>query len=244
MRLLVTRPEPDGEAHGGETSGAGLRGHAGAASASRAHRRRPRRRLARGCDHQRQCLCAPSPSADLSSLLMLPVFAVGGRTAEAARGAGLRRCRCRRTATWRPCRVIKTHRGLVRASSPRGRGPLRRSRGRTRRRRRSMCRPCVVYRRRDGRRSRAMFGTALVAGWIDSALHFSRRSAETYLTCAAAAGILPRRSRPCTICLSRQVAEPLAAAGAPDPGGGAAERGGLARSGQGSLRPFGSPSIC
>ena len=30
---------------------------------------------------------------------------------------------------------------------------------------------------------------ALTAGWLDGVLHFSRRSAETYLDCAAAAGV-------------------------------------------------------
>ena len=45
-------------------------------------------------------------------------------------------------------------------------------------------------------------------------LHFSRRSAESYLTCARASGILDRALAPPHYCLSQAVAEPLATAGA------------------------------
>ena len=55
---------------------------------------------------------------------------------------------------------------------------------------------------------------ALVAGWIEGVLHFSRRSAETYVGCAAAAGLTEQALAPVHFCLSRQVAEPLEAAGA------------------------------
>ena len=54
-------------------------------------------------------------------------------------------------------------------------------------------------------------------------LHFSRRSAATYVDCAAAAGITEPALAPVHYCLSQQVAEPLAAAGArADPGGATA----------------------
>ncbi len=55
---------------------------------------------------------------------------------------------------------------------------------------------------------------ALSAGWLDGVLHFSRRTAETYIACAAAAGISGQALAPVHYCLSQQVAEPLAAAGA------------------------------
>jgi uroporphyrinogen-III synthase len=45
-------------------------------------------------------------------------------------------------------------------------------------------------------------------------LHFSRRSAESYLACAARAGVGEAALEPVHLCLSAQVAEPLAAAGA------------------------------
>jgi uroporphyrinogen-III synthase len=45
-------------------------------------------------------------------------------------------------------------------------------------------------------------------------LHFSARSAEAYLDCAAHGGIRADALAPVHYCLSRQVAAPLAAAGA------------------------------
>ncbi len=49
---------------------------------------------------------------------------------------------------------------------------------------------------------------------LDGVLHFSRRSAESYLACAARAGIGEAALAPLQLCLSAAVAEPLAAAGA------------------------------
>ncbi len=48
---------------------------------------------------------------------------------------------------------------------------------------------------------------ALRHGEIDAVLHFSRRSAEAYLTLARAAGLWPEALRPLQFCLSRDVAE-------------------------------------
>jgi uroporphyrinogen-III synthase len=52
--------------------------------------------------------------------------------------------------------------------------------------------------------------SALAAGEIDGVLHFSRRSVEIYLDCARAAGLLDQAVQLTHYCLSRQVAEPLA----------------------------------
>jgi uroporphyrinogen-III synthase len=49
---------------------------------------------------------------------------------------------------------------------------------------------------------------------LDGVLHFSRRSAEAYVSAARDAGMLARALRPTHFCLSAQVAEPLARAGA------------------------------
>lgn len=54
----------------------------------------------------------------------------------------------------------------------------------------------------------------LAAGRIDGVLHYSRRTAEAYL--AAAARLGAAAVSPLHLCLSARVAEPLAAAGAPD----------------------------
>lgn len=57
-------------------------------------------------------------------------------------------------------------------------------------------------------------GATLAAGRIDGVLHYSRRSAEAFLDCAGRAGILDRALGLVHYCLSAQVAEPLRAAGA------------------------------
>jgi uroporphyrinogen-III synthase len=56
--------------------------------------------------------------------------------------------------------------------------------------------------------------TEALAGRIDGVLHFSRRSAETYVDAARASGVLGNALEPVHFCLSAQVAEPLAQAGA------------------------------
>ena len=55
---------------------------------------------------------------------------------------------------------------------------------------------------------------ALKAGAVDAVLHFSRRSADNYLAGAAQAGIAGPALAVRHFCLSPQIAEPLAAAGA------------------------------
>jgi len=56
-----------------------------------------------------------------------------------------------------------------------------------------------------------------LAGGIDGVLHFSRRSAEAYVTLARGAGLFEAAlKKPRHFCLSAQVSEPLAQAGAAD----------------------------
>jgi uroporphyrinogen-III synthase len=55
---------------------------------------------------------------------------------------------------------------------------------------------------------------ALEAGQIDGVLHFSRRTAEAYLSCSELARLLDRATMPFHYCLSPQVARPLLQAGA------------------------------
>jgi uroporphyrinogen-III synthase len=56
---------------------------------------------------------------------------------------------------------------------------------------------------------------ALKAGEVDAVTHFSRRSAENYLSGAKDAGITPEALKPLHVCLAEQVATPLVVAGAP-----------------------------
>ena len=58
-------------------------------------------------------------------------------------------------------------------------------------------------------------GAEALAGGIDGVLHFSRRSAATYVDVTLAAHLRQQAlERPVHFCLSRQVAEPLAEASA------------------------------
>ena len=72
----------------------------------------------------------------------------------------------------------------------------------------------VVYRAVKAEHFPPPVAAALAQGAIDGVLHFSARSAEAYLDCAARGGIRDRALAPVHYCLSRQVAAPLSAAGA------------------------------
>jgi uroporphyrinogen-III synthase len=71
----------------------------------------------------------------------------------------------------------------------------------------------VVYRAVTAKTLPAEATLALTAG-IDGVLHFSRRTAETYVSAARRADLLVSALRPVHYCLSAQVAEPLVQAGA------------------------------
>jgi uroporphyrinogen-III synthase len=72
----------------------------------------------------------------------------------------------------------------------------------------------VVYRAVALKNFPSDVGEALTAGWLDGVLHFSRRSAATYVECAAAAKVTEPALAPVHYCLSLQVAQPLEVAGA------------------------------
>ena len=55
---------------------------------------------------------------------------------------------------------------------------------------------------------------ALKAGEVDAVLHFSKRSADNYLSGARAAGVTAQALAPRQLCLSAQIAVPLTEAGA------------------------------
>jgi len=73
----------------------------------------------------------------------------------------------------------------------------------------------VVYRAVVAETLPAEFATALTRG-IDGVLHYSRRSAEAYVNAARGAGLLASALKLIHFCLSAQAAEPLAQAGAAD----------------------------
>ena len=214
MRLLVTRPPPDGERTAGALRAGGHdvlavpmlrmqtlsfevpdRPYAGvvmtSANAARAIAGHPR--------------CA--------GLAKLPAFAVGAHTAEAARIAGFAHVQCAQgdrmalAATLRerlgaPAQPLLYLAGEDRAGdgelAPSGVALV----------------TAVVYRMVKAARFSESVTSALRERQVDGVLHFSRRSAHAYVDCAQHAGLLDRALAPVQFCLSRQVAEPLAASGA------------------------------
>ena len=216
VRVLVTRPGPDGErtaatlrARGATVLvapllrvefiehaefGAGPWGGVAltSANAARAVKHHPR----------------------LAELLALPVFTVGRRTAEAARATGFSavtsadgdlRDLVRIIGAWqRDAQPVLYLAGEDRAddlaAEVAGYGIT--------------VETVVVYRAAHLTRFSALVAAALVTREFDGILHFSRRSAETYLKCAETGGLLDWALAPIQYCLSQAVAEPLVAAGA------------------------------
>jgi uroporphyrinogen-III synthase len=77
-------------------------------------------------------------------------------------------------------------------------------------------RTAVVYRAAAAERLPREAEQAMAAGELDGVLHYSRRSAETFVRCADAAKLRDRALALTHFCLSPQVAAPLIAAGAAD----------------------------
>ena len=73
----------------------------------------------------------------------------------------------------------------------------------------------VIYRAVAAASLPRVAAEALASG-IDGVLHFSRRSAEAYVEAARGTDMLAAALKPVHFCLSAQVAEPLARAGAAD----------------------------
>jgi uroporphyrinogen-III synthase len=214
MRILVTRPEPDGERTAAklrargcevmlapllrvETVDADLDGvwHAVAVTSVNALR-----------------AIADHPA--LEALLASPAYAVGGRTADAAQAQGFANVVSAEGDVGDLARAMKTHlqsgmRVLYLAGEERSgdlTGALAAAGIKVTTR--------MVYRTLALSAFPPDVREALVAGWIEGVLHFSRRSAETYLGCAAAAGLTAQALAPVQFCLSPQVAELLEVAGA------------------------------
>lgn len=150
-----------------------------------------------------------------AQLTALPAFTVGRRTAEAARALGFHDVR---SADGDKSDLID----LLRAASPRiqfsDRAPLLYLAGEDRAGDLAAAglpvHTAVVYRALKADHFPPPVATALAQRAIDGVLHFSARSAEAYLDCAARGGIGNQALAPVHYCLSRQVAAPLSAAGA------------------------------
>jgi uroporphyrinogen-III synthase len=212
MRLLVTRPEPDGartaallHARGHEVMLAPLlriehldfelpdtRWNAvvmTSANAARAVARHPRRDM----------------------LSALDAFVVGRHTAEAARAAGFRSVH---SADGDKDDLAD----FLRARMGEHSGPLLYLAGEDRAGDLAVGDVPIVtlvsYRAVQVERFPRTVATALGQGALDGVLHFSARTAQAYLDCAARERLHERALAPVHFCLSQHVAQPLFAAGA------------------------------
>jgi len=149
-----------------------------------------------------------------AALTKLPLYAVGQRSAEAARAAGFSKV----TSAGGDVR------DLIRTLSERradAKGPLLYLAGEDRARdliaeltaRGIAAEMAVIYRAVPLPFPPALI-QALKTGAVDCVLHYSARSAANYLAGAKAAGVLAPALAVHHICLSAQIAAPLAAAGA------------------------------
>lgn len=215
MRLLLTRPEPDAL-----RSAAALRKRGHTVVIAPLMRIEPV--TAPGIRAGSwTAILATSANAALAiaacerrqSLLALPVFAVGERSAQAMRAAGFLHVM---SAAGGVADLVR----LVAARIPPGASLLHLA-GEDRsgdlagdlRAKGFAVETAVVYRAVPAEELPRTAAAALTDG-IDGVLHYSRRSAEAYVSGARNSDMLARALGPVHFCLSAQVAEPLARAGA------------------------------
>jgi uroporphyrinogen-III synthase len=214
VRLLVTRPEPDGE-----RTGAALRARGHDVVLAPLLRMEPVACDIADADYGAVVMTSANAARAIAThprrdaLISLPAFTVGDRSAQAARAAGFGDVR---SADGDKAALV----ALIRAQYA-DRRPLLYLAGEERA---GELDPAavgapvemvVIYRAVAVERFPREIAAALSNGALDGVLHFSRRTAEAYLACANHAGIRDRALAIAHFCLSRQVAEPLAAAGAP-----------------------------
>jgi uroporphyrinogen-III synthase len=216
VRLLVTRPQPDGE----RTAAAlRARGHdvvvAPLMRIEPVDFELPPERLRAVVLTSANAARAVAGHSRHDELTALTAFTVGRQTARAARAAGFHRIR---SADGDRDDLV----GLLRAECAGAPGTLLYLAGEDRAgdlaaelaKAGIPLVTVVAYRAVKAEQFPPAVAAALAERSLDGVLHFSRRSAESYLACAARAGVEEAALEPVHLCLSAQVAEPLAAAGA------------------------------
>ena len=214
MRVVLTRPQEDSERTATalrkaghdvlvapllrvETINADLRPHWGAIIITSANA---------------AAALAAHPARD--ALIKLPLFAVGRRSADAAREIGFTDV----TAAGGDLRDLLR---IVSARRPDAKAPVLYLAGEDRSGdllgdltvRGIAAELAVIYRAAPAPFSPELIA-ALKAGEVDAVLHFSKRSAESYVAGAKAAGIVKPALAVRHFCLSAQIADPLHSAGA------------------------------
>jgi uroporphyrinogen-III synthase len=214
MRLVVTRPQVDGE-----RTAAALRERGHEVLVAPLMQVEPVAADIRASWAAIVVTSANAPGAiathpTRAALIKLPVFAVGRRSADACRQAGFSDVI---TAGGDVRDLVR----LIVARRADATGPLLYLAGEDRAAdliseltaRGIAAEMVVVYRAASAPFPAALIA-ALKAGEIDAVLHFSQRSAGNYLAVAVQAGIPKLALAVRHLCLSAQTAEPLAAAGA------------------------------
>jgi uroporphyrinogen-III synthase len=146
----------------------------------------------------------------IEELRRLPLYTVGRRSAEAAKAAGFTTVHSADGDAHDLIAIVA--RELAGAAAP-----LLYPAGEDRRvdlgaelaRHGLKVRTVVVYRAAAAERLPSEAEQAIAAGELDGVLHYSRRSAETFLRCAAAADLRASALALMHFCLSAQVAEPF-----------------------------------
>ena len=221
MRLLVTRPEPDGERTAQVLR---ARGHAVVlAPLLRTETIAfvlPEQAFSAVVLTSANAARAIADHPGRAQLTALTAFTVGRRTAEAARAVGFRDVRSADGDKGDLVDLLRAdllRTDLLRIESS-DRAPLLYLVGEDRAGDLAAAglpvHTAVVYRALKADHFPPPVATALAQAELDGVLHFSARSAEAYLDCAARGGIGNQALAPVHYCLSRQVAAPLSAAGA------------------------------
>jgi uroporphyrinogen-III synthase len=218
VRLLVTRPEPDAE-----RTAAKLRTSGHEVELASLLRIEPIEHAELGVGPFAAVLLTSANALPglvshkrFPELRSLAAFVVGGRTAKAARAAGFSQVTSadgnQRDLVHRICTrfVRPERRPLLYAAGEDRSGDLAGELGAAG----FPVETVVVYRAAAASDFAPHEREALARGRLDGVLHFSRRSAESFLRCAAAGDVLAPALRLYHFCLSSQVAEPLLAAGA------------------------------
>ena len=218
MRLLVTRPQEDGE-----RTAAALRARGHAVMLAPLLRIEPlAARFGPGpfaavLTTSANAAHAVASHSRLADLRSVPLYTVGKRSAEAARAVGFAITHSadgdahelvgivarELTGVSSPLLYLAGEDRSVDLAGKLGRHGLR-------------VRTAVVYRAAAAQRFPPQTEQAIAAGGLDGVLHYSRRSVDAFLRCADAAGLSERALTLAQFCLSPQVAVPLAAAGATD----------------------------
>jgi uroporphyrinogen-III synthase len=216
VRLLVTRPQEDGERTAANLR---ARGHVVVLAPSlwiepvaAEFGSGPFAAVLTTSANAARAIAAHGRIGDLRGV---PLYTVGSRSAEAARAAGFTTVR---SANGDAHDLI----GIVAREMAGARGPLLYLAGEDRsvdlaealRRHGLTVRTAVVYRAVAAERLSRDAEQAIAAGELDGVLHYSARGAETFVRCADATGLRVRALALTHFCLSAQVAAALSAAGA------------------------------